>query len=671
MTQPLQSCLLGLALSVFAASVSAGEEVWFEDLPTVLTASRLPQPLNEAPGAVTVIEGELIRATGYRDLARIFRLVPGMQIGQERGNSYWVTYHGLGANFPSELQVLVDGRSVYSMANFGGVDWTTLPVSPEEIDRIEVVRGPNAVTYGANAFMGVINIITYHTAQNPIDRVRSNLGSAQVHDFEGLKHLKAGPATFQLAASTKRDTGFDDLHDGRRVNVGSLRSDWRVSNQDELMLRLAASSALRGEGYENSLFNSVGPRDASAQAQSLHLKWTRTPAENAEMLVQFYHNQERNRDAWVATVPAGVPYGPTGAAVNRDRKGTRDQLEFQSRQSSAARQTVWGAEARRDTVDFPFMYAAGNPEPTDLYRLFGNLDEHLTRDLHLNLGAALEKYRGEPTHIAPRAFLNWQVEPKQTLRAGASRAWAQRPTFEKEGDTRVIDPLTGTLLVHHLANPELRQARIDSIELGYLGRFKPMASSLDVRLFRERVRDFIVRYPVSSGAALEPWMSSLQYQNLSSPITLQGVEYQLRFKPWKEADIIFNHTLISRHSGDAQVDDRIAPYTASVAWQQRWTRQWSSMLSAVRVGPMAGADGIATGTPYVAKAYTSFDARLAWNARTESGRKYEIALNAINLGKRHQEIPDRGVQVYRAYLGDDTPANAVTPTVYVSLSADF
>lgn len=119
MTQPLQSCLLGLALSVFAASVSAGEEVWFEDLPTVRTASRLPQPLNEAPGAVTVIEGELIRATGYRDLARIFRLVPGMQIGQERGNSYWVTYHGLGANFPSELQVLVDGRSVYSMANFG------------------------------------------------------------------------------------------------------------------------------------------------------------------------------------------------------------------------------------------------------------------------------------------------------------------------------------------------------------------------------------------------------------------------------------------------------------------------------------------------------------------------------------------------------------------------
>ena len=213
------------------------------------------------------------------------------------------------------------------------------------------------------------------------------------------------------------------------------------------------------------------------------------------------------------------------------------------------------------------------------------------------------------------------------------------------------------------------------MELGYLGRFEPLASSLDVRIFRERVRDYIARFSVNSPApntaALEPWIGSLQYQNVSRPVVLQGLEYQAKFKPWTGANIIFNHAMIDRRSGDANIDDRIAPYTATLAWQQRWTSRWSSMFSAARVGPMAGADGIATTKAYVAKAYTSFDARIAWASRWASGGQYEIALSAINLGKRHQEIPDRGVQAYRSILGDTTPANSVSRTVYLSLASDF
>ncbi|MDB5888666.1 MAG: TonB-dependent receptor, partial [Rhodocyclales bacterium] len=111
------ACIL---LLVANAPHAAPENTYLSDLPVVLSASRMPQPLNEAPGAVTVIDGDFIRATGYRDLARIFRLVPGMQVGQERGNNYWVTDHGLGGTFPSELQVLIDGRSIYSPSSFGG-----------------------------------------------------------------------------------------------------------------------------------------------------------------------------------------------------------------------------------------------------------------------------------------------------------------------------------------------------------------------------------------------------------------------------------------------------------------------------------------------------------------------------------------------------------------------
>ncbi len=140
---------------------------YFDALPIVLTPSRLPQPLNEAPAAVTILDRELIKATGYRDIARLLRLVPGMQVGQERSGVHWVTYHGLGNDSPADIQVLIDGRAVYSPSVLGGVDWLALPVTVDEIERIEVVRGTDAVAYGPNAFLGGINIITRNAGSAP------------------------------------------------------------------------------------------------------------------------------------------------------------------------------------------------------------------------------------------------------------------------------------------------------------------------------------------------------------------------------------------------------------------------------------------------------------------------------------------------------------------------
>ncbi|MDP1705515.1 MAG: TonB-dependent receptor plug domain-containing protein, partial [Sulfurimicrobium sp.] len=119
------SLLLATTITAQAAELpvfASNEQAYLTTLPIVLTPSRLPQPLNEAPAAMTVIDRDVIRASGYRDIPRLLRLVPGMQVGQERGGTHWVTYHGLGNDFPSWMQVLVDGRSVYSPGNFDGVD---------------------------------------------------------------------------------------------------------------------------------------------------------------------------------------------------------------------------------------------------------------------------------------------------------------------------------------------------------------------------------------------------------------------------------------------------------------------------------------------------------------------------------------------------------------------
>ena len=670
----LSAITLGLVLLLSATRSGANgpEAPYLADLPVVLSASRMPQPLNEAPGAVTVIDGDFIRATGYRDLARVFRMVPGMQVGQERGNNYWVTYHGLGSSFPSELQVLIDGRSVYSPSSFGGVDWSALPVGIDEIDRIEIVRGPNAVTYGANAFMGVINIITRHTLAEPASLVRTNFGDSGIRDVDAITHGQLGQASMRISATSRNDDGFSHLNDTRRTEVLDTRMDWRVSNADELTLRFSQTSSRKGEGYEQSLFNSNGERKSGDNTQTIHLTWMHAAVANEETLLHYYHNRERVTDGWTAIIPPPYPYGPTHVDLDRNRHSVRDHVEFQHRVSHSERQTVWGAEARRDQIDAPYLFNDGNPAPVVMYRAFANLDEHLSPAWQLNLGASLEHFSEQPVHFAPRAFINAQLDTSQTLRAGVSRAWQQSPTFEQHIDIRVVDPASGALLVNAFQpNPALGQSRIDSIELGYLARFKPLHSTLDVRLFNERVKNYVARVATDSSAALTPYIGSSQYVNLQHPITLRGLEYQFKALPSPGSQILFSHAMIDRRSNNASIHERIAPYTASLSWMQQWSSAWTSTLTGVRVGPLAGGDGFVPVSSYVAKAYTSFDARLAWHTPLGQGRKLEIALNALNIGERHQEIPDRAEQSYRSSLGNDTPANYASRMVYVSASLEF
>jgi iron complex outermembrane recepter protein len=253
-----------LASGAATTCALAAEHPYVEDLPLVLTAARLPQPLHEVPGAVTVIDRETIAATGYRELARVFRLVPGMQVGQERGHAQWVSYHGLSNDFPTEMQVLIDGRSVITPSAFGGVDWSALPLTLDEIDRIEIVRGTNANSYGANAFLGVINIITRHSAEGGGKRGVVRLGDG-VRDAEAGWSGGDGPLSLRLAAASQRDDGFDRLRDDRRMDTLTLRGDWQLSPADSLMLRAGASTGERGEGYADSLFGNNAPRDSRSE----------------------------------------------------------------------------------------------------------------------------------------------------------------------------------------------------------------------------------------------------------------------------------------------------------------------------------------------------------------------------------------------------------------------
>jgi len=658
----------GLVSGALQAAEEVGEIDYFAELPKVLTPSRMPQTLSRAPAAMTVIEADLIHATGYRDLPRILRLVPGMQLGQERSGSHWVTYHGLGNDNPSEMQVLVDGRSALSPSAFGGVDWATLPVSLEEIERIEIVRGTDAVAYGTNAFLGVVNIITRPTTGGSGSQAAAVAkGNAGITDLHADWTRSSDTRGLRLAADLQRDDGFEGLNDSSRQSTFSIRSDWLVNGQDELTLRLGAAAARRGSGYPDSLFGNNAERDTRQRQANLHLQWRHEVDEGEEWRVSLCHVDDRITDEWTAgAVRADLsPPRPAVVPLNRNRESTRHSLEIQnSRVLDEQVQMVWGGELRRDTLTAPFFFYMQPRQESDLSRLFGNLEWQPTPQWSFHAGSLAEHYAGDRSRLAPRLFANWQASPTDTLRAGYSRGWRHRNVFELYGDIRAIDPADGRVLARpYLPNPDLRPTRIDSTELGYLTRFSVWRTSFDLRVFNERISDFIVRetQPATpDNPLLAGFIPSSRYTNLGGPVTLRGLEYQVQSNPMPDTRVLFSHALIDRRAADPSLAQRTAPYTASLTWLQQWGAAWKSTLTLLRMGPLAGGDGFVPGFHYTAKAYTTADARIAWHTHW-AGFPAELALVATNLGSRHQEIADRSEQ----FLHPERAVNPVSRMVWL------
>lgn len=307
---------LVLLLTASAAWASA-ENPFFEPLPVVLSASRLAQPLQDSPGAVSVIDADLIAATGYRELARVLRLVPGFQVGQERGNVQWVTYHGLGMDYPVQMQLLVDGRASLTPSFAASAERAL----PGDIERIEVVRGSNSAAYGSNAFLGVVNITTDDASRTPGTRLKLAAGAPGILDA-GVRHAaQAGPLSLRIGAHHEEDDGFDDLYDGRRTDVLNLRADLRVDATNELGLIAGVAESTHQLGYAGSIFGTAAEREGHKHNRSLHLRWRHTPHEDEEWLLSAYWSGQQMRERWRLDSALNPPPRLPAPAAARESAG--------------------------------------------------------------------------------------------------------------------------------------------------------------------------------------------------------------------------------------------------------------------------------------------------------------------------------------------------------------
>ncbi|SFQ80564.1 iron complex outermembrane recepter protein [Halopseudomonas formosensis] len=257
-SSPTAAALLTLCLGLTAHPLCADSLDPLE-LPTVLSATRLKQAPADVPGSMTVLDRELIRASGARNIPEILRLVPGMHVGYRRGNQMNVNLHGTNVTEARRLQVLVDGRSVYR-PGLATVDWSELALAIEDIDRIEVFRGPNTAAYGANALMGVINIVTRLPMENHGTTLKYTQGTRGVRDVYASHSGGSLQHNWRMSLSTQQDNGFDhdkggnDYRDGMRATRFNLRHAWQLAPNQTLDWQMAASEASRQSYYEFSTY---------------------------------------------------------------------------------------------------------------------------------------------------------------------------------------------------------------------------------------------------------------------------------------------------------------------------------------------------------------------------------------------------------------------------------
>ncbi len=219
-------------------------ELSVEDLLNVEVTSvaKKAQSLNDAPAAVFVINNEDIKRSGATSIPDALRLAPGLDIARINANQWAVGSRGFNGRFANKLLVLIDGRNAYSRS-FSGVYWENQDVMMEDIDRIEVIRGPGAALWGNNAVNGVINIITKPSSQTQGGLLNAG-GGNQEQGFGSFRYgAKLGEDTTARAYVKGFNRGQNTLQSGGKAGdnwdkvQGGFRLDSQLTTQDALTVQ--------------------------------------------------------------------------------------------------------------------------------------------------------------------------------------------------------------------------------------------------------------------------------------------------------------------------------------------------------------------------------------------------------------------------------------------------
>ncbi|KJS09385.1 MAG: hypothetical protein VR73_02820 [Gammaproteobacteria bacterium BRH_c0] len=693
--QGLSACFALLAgIQANAENVFFTESDLLGDIPSVSAVSGFEQRLELAPASVTIIDRELIAMSGAQNFVDIFRLVPGFQSYHVNNNRYGISYHGIGREFPNQMEVMVDGRSVY-VSIFSTVNWGTLGIELADIDHIEIIRGSNAAAQGSNAFMGSVNIVTRKPVQDSGLTLRSTLGDLHTRNASLSYSDRIGAMDYRASLGYQHNNGFPavpegPIEDGRELFNGNVSSTYTPNLRDTLQLHLGYARDRLGWGDGSS------PEDYSPSLFSSHFQsasWTRSLDRNNELELRLYHNhfQARNfvplgpfytqlgLDAATAAFLTAVTPTPqpvinlvsamTGlgssdalaliGALNLEvssgfgnMKSERYDAELKhSFTLTPTLRGAWGVGSRHESFSAAHPYGFNADVDEDYQRLFAHSEWQVTGWLTLNGGAMVEKtFVG--TLTSPRVSANIALNPRHFLRFGYARG--NRAPSLLEANENSIASVNGLIFdILRRSDPNLQEEKLESFEVAYLFRAADPDLNFDLRLFDEKVTDVIddLREPNVPPTSL--FDSELRRFENNGYWHFSGAEFQLNARLSASTFVRLHYTNTDMDSRQLRSrlpvpvvmdrDDRMARHNAGLLIGQRLDEAWSVSLFTYYQSGLRWEDGKDT------ESFTRVDAQLAYDfsVANSAGR---VKLVAQNIGSNYAEFSPQNQFETRLFL---------------------
>jgi iron complex outermembrane receptor protein len=425
----LLSCLPLRALASIApddlVSLSLEELMDIE----VILGSRTERRIHDVPAAIHVLQGAHLRQSGVRSLAEALRWVPGMQVGRIDANKWAISARGFSDRFAQKLLILIDGREVYSPL-FSGVHWEAQDVLLEDVDRIEIIRGPGATLWGANAVNGIVNVVTRPATETRGRYAQVGLGSEE-RGFVGLRWggRLGGTPVRVWAKAFRRDAAVDAdgiaTADDWRMERGGFRADWR-GDGDAVTLQGAAFGGRTGETFRSPVLGEpyLIATDVDTDWAGLYLlgRWRRDLGAGEDVRLQVHYSGNR------------ITGGPA-----EERRHTFD-ADLQHRSFPFARHDmIWGLAFRitaDETVSTGKFSFAPADRTTRLWSGFLQDEISLVPDyLRLTLGSKLERNDYTGFEVQPNARILFRPRDAHTLWGAVSRA--VRTPARADSDIRI------------------------------------------------------------------------------------------------------------------------------------------------------------------------------------------------------------------------------------------
>lgn len=491
--------------SVWANEVTS-EQDYLQDFPVVLSASRLSQPLSEAPNAMTVIDRKMIIASGFRSIPEVFNLVPGMYVSYYKGSQPIIAYHGSTDQYARSMQVLIDGRSVY-MPPASIVDWASLPITIDDIERIEVIRGPAAASYGANSVQGVINIITRDPATMNGTTVSMTHGEKGINDVSAQFGKHGENLDYRMTVAYTADNGYDDRtstyfpdthwasnlnnsNDSNQARLVNYRATYYANANNNFDVQLGGTHDVQGVRFWDSHGGTNPFHDLISNDSFQQLNWLHHLENSSELKVSLSHTRNAYQENYVIQ--------SVNVAVNKATSGERTAFEVQhTLPVTDTNRLIYGMginnEQAADNVNVgPSILI--NQLNLQSMRVFAHDEWRLTPSLISNVGGMFENDGSGGKKLSPRASLNYHVTPKQTLRISGSVAY-RTPSLVENYAASALPFQVGDRFVVGNTSQNLAPERMFSREIGYLSELDSLATTVDVRIFRDQFENVI--YPAN------------------------------------------------------------------------------------------------------------------------------------------------------------------------------